>query len=314
MSSRPRSSSSTSTTRRSSKVAATRPTRAVPSSLRWTTARRSSSLSATNTSVSKEIYKYVAGYEQPAGRRGRSSAGHGPGVYDLFSNYDPRVAPAASETAHAAHRQRRDRKLRSNRRRVSCASSLARSNCFKTRLCPPPTGRARAEQITEAQILREVVNTVGKRNALGSHNPLRRLRLHAHGRLGREHRHPTLLACARSASQLLCEQVAGRALRRKKLLPSKATTRRASPRPTSAKIANYKFPPEYAHIIGVPFKLFKGGKNRHAPRRWTRSVSIHCAKRTERCEITFANVEGYRIDYPRWPADLQLQRHRRLRS
>ena len=25
------------------------------------------------------------------------------------------------------------------------------------------------------------------------------------------------------------------------------------------KIAIHKFPPEYAHIIGVPFKLFKGG-------------------------------------------------------
>ena len=41
-----------------------------------------------NTSVSKEVYKYIAGYE-------RTEAGEGqlaqvvPGVYELFSNYDP---------------------------------------------------------------------------------------------------------------------------------------------------------------------------------------------------------------------------------
>ena len=53
------------------------------------------------------------------------------------------------------------------------------------------TGDARAgENITDQELLREVMNTVGKPGQLGGVDPLRRLGLDAHRRLGRQHRHP----------------------------------------------------------------------------------------------------------------------------
>jgi type III restriction enzyme len=104
-------------------------------------------------------------------------------------------------------------------------------------------------------------------------------------------------------SQLLCEQVAGRALRRKSyfLTPYDPATGEQLPE-RSAKARKpenvlYKFPPEYAHIIGVPFKLFKGGKTTPPPPPDTRRVYT-LRERTERYELTFPNVQGYRVEYP----------------
>src|SRR5437762_12481068 len=96
-------------------------------------------------------------------------------------------------------------------------------------------------------------------------------------------------------SELLCEQVAGRALRRKFYF-LQGYDKAGNPTSDKRSIVNYKFPPEYAHIIGVPFKLFKGGKTpRHGPVDVTPVFAA--PERTEKYEITFPNIEGYRVDY-----------------
>ena len=82
-------------------------------------------------------------------------------------------------------------------------------------------------------------------------------------------------------SSLLCEQVAGRALRRRQYFVDPKTG---------------LFPPEYAHIIGVPFRFFQGGKTQPpAPQdiRALRAVP-------ERAELAigFPNLTGYRIEHP----------------
>ena len=68
--------------------------------------------------------------------------------------------------------------------------------------------------------------------------------------------------------------------------------------PTSdkRKIVIEKFPPEYAHIIGVPFKMFKGGKTEPpvAPVDLTHIAAI--PDRQAAMEIDFPNVVGYRIE------------------
>jgi type III restriction enzyme len=54
-----------------------------------------------NTSVSKEVYKYIAGYDQAlSGEESRSVPGH----LDLFSNYDRDIWPSPQEAAYPAHR------------------------------------------------------------------------------------------------------------------------------------------------------------------------------------------------------------------
>jgi len=102
-------------------------------------------------------------------------------------------------------------------------------------------------------------------------------------------------------SQLLCEQVAGRALRPPELLSPGLRQDPASPQPTSVALSPGSFPPEYAHIIGVPFKLFKGGKSVFlSPPKPTTPV-FALAERTSQCEITFPNIEGYRLEYAEGP-------------
>lgn len=63
------------------------------------------------------------------------------------------------------------------------------------------------------------------------------------------------------------------------------------------KIARYKFPPEYTHIIGVPFKMFKGGKSGPPPPPVGYKHIAALPERQVKMEIVFPNVAGYRIEH-----------------
>jgi type III restriction enzyme len=252
-----------------------------------------------NTSVSKEVYKFIAGYERTAG-----SEAEPPqvvcGAYELFSNYDagtlqPRARPPTLliDSDALENSGQVDEGFKS-----VFATEIER---FK-REYSQIHGQGSAEQITDAEILREVVNTVGKTGALGSH--IRCVVSVSMLTEGWDANTVTHIAGLRAfGSQLLCEQVAGRALRRKSyfLLPyDPVTGEQLSERSAKARNAEnvlYKFPPEYAHIIGVPFKLFKGGKSTPPPPPDTKRVYA-LRERTERYELTFPNVQGYRVEYP----------------
>ena len=96
-------------------------------------------------------------------------------------------------------------------------------------------------------------------------------------------------------SQLLCEQVAGRALRRMEYY-LQSYDKDGIPTQDKRKIKTWKFPPEYAHIIGVPFKLFKGGTASPVdPPVYTQVNAI--PERQKEHEIEFPNIKGYRVEY-----------------
>ena len=59
----------------------------------------------------------------------------------------------------------------------------------------------------------------------------------------------------------------------------------------------FKFPPEYAHVIGVPFKTFKAGKG-GVPKPPKPTTDIEAIKERDRFEIRFPNIEGYRSESP----------------
>ena len=54
--------------------------------------------------------------------------------------------------------------------------------------------------------------------------------------------------------------------------------------------------PEYAHIIGVPFKMFKGGKTEPPPQPIDLTHIAAIPERQEEMEIEFPNVVGYRVE------------------
>ena len=136
------------------------------------------------------------------------------------------------------------------------------------------------DNITDAELLREVVNTVGKKGKLGQHiRCVVSVSMLTEGWDANTVTH--IMGIRAFGSQLLCEQVAGRALRR----------------------VNYdtfdkkgRFTPEYAQIIGVPFSFFKKGAS-VTPVQSQNVVNIYSLpERREKYEITFPNVIGYRLE------------------
>jgi len=259
-----------------------------------------------NTSVSKEVFKYIAGYEKtPA--TATEPAETVPGILDLFTNFDP--------TTFRAHDKPRTILIDSD----ALENSGMVNDDFKRVFAPEITrfkrdyarvhGQGAAEQLTEAEILREVVNTVGKRGMLGAH--IRCIVSVSMLTEGWDANTVTHIVGLRAfGSQLLCEQVAGRALRRRSyyLAPYDEDTGEQLPQDTKrTKGVLWKFPPEYAHIIGVPFKFFKGGKTVINPPRDLTPVNA-LPERADQCEITFANVVGYRVDYPAGPLRWNLDK------
>lgn len=93
-------------------------------------------------------------------------------------------------------------------------------------------------------------------------------------------------------SHLLCEQVAGRALRRRNYNLSRYDKNRMPNQRGSLEL----YPPEFAHIIGIPFRFFKGSPSAPPP-----SVNhthvLALPDREIQFEITFPNVDGYRIEH-----------------
>ena len=247
-----------------------------------------------NTSVSKEVYKYIAGYEY---ENEKGEIVVTTGKYPIFSNYH-------SQTLQA-HRRPPTLLIDSD----ALENSNQISDEFKKVFAPEIEKFKQdyrilhpdksVEDIDESDLLREVVNTVGKKGALGSHiRCVVSVSMLTEGWDANTVTH--IMGLRAFGSQLLCEQVAGRALRRKsyviqpytkegKLIDQKDLTR------YNEENILWKFPPEYAHIIGVPFKLFKGGTSTTPePVEQTHIEAI--PERQKKFEITFPNLKGYRVE------------------
>jgi type III restriction enzyme len=248
-----------------------------------------------NTSVSKEVYKYLAGYEISSADESEPPQAV-PGMYELFSNYDPatrqprRRPPTLLIDSDALENPGQ---IDDEFKRVF-APEIKRFKEEYARV----HGQGAAERIEDSAILREVVNTVGKRNALGAHiRCVVSVSMLTEGWDANTVTH--ICGIRKFGSQLLCEQVAGRALRRQSYY-LQGYDKAGEPTTDKRRVVAWKFPPEYAHIIGVPFKLFKGGKTVPQPPKPTTPV-FALAERTKQNEITFPNVEGYRLEYAEGP-------------
>ena len=246
-----------------------------------------------NTSVSKEVYKFIAGYEIENAEGEKDVV---TGQYELFSNYAfaTKTLLRKSPTLLIDSDALENSDQAGGEFKKIFASEV---EAFK-REYAKNYGAGSAENITDAQILREVVNTVGKPGKLGSHiRCVVSVSMLTEGWDANTVTH--IMGLRAFGSQLLCEQVAGRALRRKQyilqnyhretgefLTPEKA--RRYKPENIIQ-----KFPPEYAHIIGVPFKMFKGGTT-VTPPPVDHTIIKAIPERQEDYEITFPNLIGYR--------------------
>lgn len=241
-----------------------------------------------NTSVSKEVYKHVAGYEfiDADGEQRIVS-----GAKAHFSNYydDGRPKPRPPTLLIDSDALENSDQINDDFKKVF-ADEIEIFKRDYTRI----HGQGSAEQITDAQILREVVNTVGKQGKLGQHiRCVVSVSMLTEGWDANTVTH--IMGIRAFGSQLLCEQVAGRALRRLDYT-LQGYDKDNNPTSDGRKTVMFKFPPEYAHIIGVPFKLFKGGVSTPpTPPPPTNHIKA-IADREAEFEITFPNIIGYRLE------------------
>lgn len=158
-------------------------------------------------------------------------------------------------------------------------------------------GAGSTDNLTDGDILREVVNSVGKQGKLGQD-----IRLVISVSMLTEGWDANTVThiCGVHAfgSQLLCEQVVGRALRRQSydLAPYDKEGNEIEVKNIKRyKKENivWKFSPEYAHFIGVPFKTFKGGGAGTPPPQKPKTIIKALPERSE-LEIKFPNITGYR--------------------
>ena len=230
-----------------------------------------------NTSTSKLVYDYISGFTR---ENEEGSTSVQPGEFELFRNFDehgspipiPRTLLIDSEQIESGDA------LDRNFRRMA-ADEIER---FRREIVERTGDRSQAEKITDQELLREVMNTVGKEGRLGGQvRCVVSVAMLTEGWDANTVTH--VLGVRAFGTQLLCEQVVGRALRRQSYELNESG----------------RFDAEYADVLGVPFD-FTARPVLVKPPKVRPTVEVK-AVRPERdhLEITFPRVTGYRVDLPR---------------
>ena len=245
-----------------------------------------------NTSTSKLVYDYMAGFEYPPKDDGVTPPPY-LGKFPLFSNYDeygnslgrPRTLLIDSEQLESGDA------LDDNFRGMA-KDEIDR---FRREIIERTGDRSQAENLTDQDLLREVMNTVGKKGKLGdSIRCVVSVSMLTEGWDANTVTH--VLGVRAFGTQLLCEQVIGRALRRQ-----------------SYDLNNEGlFNVEYADVLGIPFDFT--AKPVVAPPQPPRETIRVKAVRPERdhLEIRFPRVAGYRVELPEEKVTAQFDKDSEL--
>ncbi|GBE53737.1 type III restriction enzyme, res subunit [bacterium BMS3Bbin14] len=229
-----------------------------------------------NTSISKLVYDYISGFLRE-NEDGTASLENG--RLSLFRNFDehgnqlgrPNTLLIDSEQLESGDAL--DKKFR-----AMAADAIDR---FRREIIERTGDRRQAENITDQDLLREVMNTVGKEGRLGeSIRCVVSVSMLTEGWDSNTVTH--VLGVRAFGTQLLCEQVIGRALRRQSYDLNE----------------DGLFNVEYADVLGIPFDFT--AKPVVAPPQSPRETIQVKAVRPERdsLEIRFPRVQGYRVELP----------------
>lgn len=234
-----------------------------------------------NTSISKVVADFVSGFQRE-NEDGTTTLQNG--RFELFRNFDettgnplPRPNTLLIDSVQLESGDALDSSFR-----TMAADEIER---FRREIIER-TGDARAaDNITDQDLLREVMNTVGKPGQLGgSIRCVVSVSMLTEGWDANTVTH--VLGIRAFGTQLLCEQVIGRALRRQSYELNEDGP--------DAGLFNV----EYADVFGIPFDFTaKPVISAPQPPRETVQVKAMSPER-DALEITFPRVEGYRIELP----------------
>ena len=187
-----------------------------------------------NTAISKLVFEWIAGFERGDAEEGERAAFHA-GHLELFRNYDEQGGRLA-----------RPRTLLINSRQIEAGDALDKGfrdaagpeiEQFKRELAAREGAGAAQGEASESALLREVMNTVGRPGRLGEQiRCVVSVSMLTEGWDTNTVTH--ILGVRAFGTQLLCEQVVGRGLRRQSYDLNPETG---------------LFDVEYADIMGIPF-------------------------------------------------------------
>ena len=243
-----------------------------------------------NTSTSKLVYDYVSGFTRTS-EDGKSAVHHA-GRFELFRNYDesgnrlPRPSTLLIDSEQLESGEALDEDFRD-----MATDEIERFRREMIERGDPE----KARNITDQDLLREVMNTVGKEGKLGEQiRCVVSVSMLTEGWDANTVTH--ILGVRAFGTQLLCEQVVGRALRRQSYDLTE----------------DGLFSVEYADILGIPFD-FTAKPVISSPKTPRPTVRV-CAVSPERnpLEIRYPRVVGYRVELPEQGLSARFNKDSRL--
>lgn len=224
-----------------------------------------------NTMVSKMVFDWIAGYtrETPQGEV------IVPGNLGIFRNerdgrWLPRPNTILVDSQQLESGDAMDRRFK----QVAAKEIETFEEEFQQRY-----PERDVSQITDEDLLREVMNTVGKPGRLGEQiKCVVSVSMLTEGWDANTVTH--ILGVRAFSTQLICEQVVGRGLRRRSYVPDE----------------NGMFEPEYAEIYGVPFSFIPTAGSSNTPKPPKNTVRVQAQEERASARITFPRLTGYRYE------------------
>lgn len=237
-----------------------------------------------NTSTSKLVYDYISGFQRE-NEDGSTTLENG--RLALFRNFDEHGNPfGRPRTLLIDSEQLESGEALDDNFRTMATDEIER---FRREIMERTGDLRQAENLTNQDLLREVMNTVGKEGRLGdSIHCVVSVAMLTEGWDASTVTH--VLGVRAFGTQLLCEQVIGRALRRQSYDLNEENL----------------FNVEYADVLGIPFDFT--AKPVVAPPQSPRETIQVRAVRPDRdaLEIRFPRVAGYRVELPEERIDAEF--------
>ena len=228
-----------------------------------------------NTAISELVYKYISGFEYPEKKDGTIPPPH-LGQFPLFRNYDDdgnRLPQPKSLLIDSEQLESGDALDPAFRKMFEPEIERFRRDLIQR------SGNSEAgKTITDSDLLREVMNSVGQPGKLGGEiRCVVSVSMLTEGWDANTVTH--ILGVRAFGTQLLCEQVVGRGLRRQSYELNE----------------DGLFDVEYADILGIPFD-FTAKPVIAEPKPPKPTVRVHAMRERADLAITFPRVQGYRTE------------------
>jgi len=229
-----------------------------------------------NTNVSKLVFDWIAGWEQTVGEGDEAKTVVAPGNLRHFSNvsfgrWTDRPNTVLIDSAQIESGEQ----LTPEFKKVVAREIDEFKSEYRQRFPEKD-----AEAITDEDLLREVMNTVGKPGRLGEQvKCVVSVSMLTEGWDANTVTH--VLGIRAFSTQLLCEQVVGRALRRTTYVTDPETD---------------LFPAEYAEVYGVPFSFIPVGPEISQPVLPKKATRVRALSERVAHELSFPRLTGYRYE------------------